>query len=44
MYIVYEISKNFNINSYPTLENCLFGAVSSTKNNSLTNNFWGRCE
>ena len=26
IYIVYEISKNYNINSYPTLENCLFGA------------------
>ena len=31
-YIVYEISKNYNISSYPTLENCLFGAVSLTKN------------
>ena len=30
--IVYEISKNFNISSYQTLENCLFGAVSLTKN------------
>ena len=30
--IVYEISKNYNISSYPTLENCLFGAVSLTKN------------
>ena len=29
---VYEISKNYNIRSYPTLENCLFGAVSLTKN------------
>ena len=29
--IVYEISKNFNIRSYPT-EKCLFGAVSLTKN------------
>ena len=26
-----EISKNYNISSYPTLENCLFGAVSLTK-------------
>ena len=26
IYIVYEISKNYNINSYPTLENFLFGA------------------
>ena len=31
IYIVYEISKNFNISSYPTLENCLFGAVTLTK-------------
>ena len=32
IYIVYEISKIYNISSYPTLENCLFGAVSLTKN------------
>ena len=32
IYIVYEISKNYNINNYPTLENCLFGVVSLTKN------------
>ena len=32
IYIVYEISKNYNISSYSTLENCLFGAVSLTKN------------
>ena len=31
IYIVYEISKSYNISSYPTLENCLFGAVSLTK-------------
>ena len=31
IYIVYEISNNYNISSYPTLENCLFGAVSLTK-------------
>ena len=31
IYIVYEISKNYNISSYLTLENCLFGAVSLTK-------------
>ena len=30
--IFYEISKNYKISSYPTLENCLFGAVSLTKN------------
>ena len=32
IYIVYEISKNYNISSYPALENCLFGAVILTKN------------
>ena len=32
IYIVYEISKNDSISNYPTLENCLFGAVSLTKN------------
>ena len=32
IYIVYEVSKNFNISSHPTLENCLFGAISLTKN------------
>ena len=32
IYIVYEISQNYSINSYPTLESCLFGAVSLTKN------------
>ena len=31
IYIVDEISKNYNISSYSTLENCLFGAVSLTK-------------
>ena len=32
IYIVYEISKNLNISSYSAIENCLFGAVSFTKN------------
>ena len=32
IYIVYEISKTFNISDDPTLENCWFGAVSLTKN------------
>ena len=27
IYFSYEISKNYDISSYPTLENCLFGAV-----------------
>ena len=31
VYIVYEISKNYNISNYPTLEKCLFGGVSLTK-------------
>ena len=31
IYIVYEIERNVNISSYPTLENCLFGAVKLTK-------------
>ena len=30
--IVYEISENYSIRTYPTLENYLFGAVSLTKN------------
>ena len=30
--IVYKISKNFNMEDYPTLENCLFGAVILRKN------------
>ena len=33
IYIAYDISKNFKISSYPTLENCLFGAISLTRNN-----------
>ena len=31
IYIVYKINKNFDINSYATLENFLFGAVKLTK-------------
>ena len=30
--IVYEIRKSINIRNYPTLENCLFGLVTLTKN------------
>ena len=29
---IYKISTNYNSNSYPSLANCLFGAVSLTKN------------
>ena len=32
IYTVYEISKSTIISDYPTLENCLFGAVALTKN------------
>ena len=32
IYIVYEISKSINISNYSILENCLFGAVTLTKN------------
>ena len=32
IYIVYEISRSTDISEYPTLENCLFGLVSLTKN------------
>ena len=31
IYIVYEINKNLNISSYPTLKTCLFGAVQLIK-------------
>ena len=37
VYIVYEITDNFNISSYPTLENCLLGAVKLTKNADIDN-------
>ena len=37
IYIVHEINKNFNKNSYPTLENCLFGAVKLTKHSDIDN-------
>ena len=32
IYIVNEISKNYSVSTYPTLENCLSGVVSLTKN------------
>ena len=31
VYIVYKTVNNFNVSSYPTLENCLFGTVKLTK-------------
>ena len=27
VYIVYKITDSFNVSSYPTLENCVFGAL-----------------
>ena len=33
--IVYEITDEFNVSSYPTLKNCLFGAVQLTKNTDI---------
>ena len=35
IYIVYEIRNNYEISSYPTLENCLFGAVKLTENANI---------
>ena len=32
IYTVYEITNNYNVSNYPTLENCLFGSVKLTKN------------
>ena len=32
VFIVYEKSRSIDISDYPTLENCLFGAVTLTKN------------
>ena len=42
IYVFYEISSNFNKSSYPTLENCLFGAVSLTKNADIDRNGYSR--
>ena len=33
--IVYDINKSINISDYPMLENCLFGAVTLTKNGDI---------
>ena len=32
IYIVYEITSNYNDSNYPTIENCLFGSVKLTEN------------
>ena len=39
IYIVYKISKSINISDFPTLENCLFGAVGLTKNADI-DKYW----
>ena len=36
IYIVYDISKNYNISSYSTLENCLFGNSSLIKHGDIS--------
>ena len=38
IYTCYEISKIFSISSYATLENCLFAAVTLTKNADIDKN------
>ena len=43
VYIVYEISKTINISDYPTLENCLFGAVKLTKNADIDKYGYSGC-
>ena len=35
IYIVYEITSNYNAFIYQTLENCLFGSVKLTKNTDI---------
>ena len=37
IYIVHEINKTYNISSYTTLKNCLFGVVSLTKDVDIDN-------
>ena len=35
IYIVYEITSNYNASDCPTIENCLFGFVKLTKNPNI---------
>ena len=42
IYIVYEININGNNSSYPTLENCLFGAVTLTENADIDEYIYSR--
>ena len=43
IYIFYKISRNINISNYLTLENCLFGAVSLTKNADINKYKYSGC-
>ena len=43
IYIVYEINKNFNISSYPTLGNCLFGTLKLTKHPDINQYKYSVC-
>ena len=43
MYIVYEITSNYNASNYATLENCLFGSVKLTKNTDIDKYGYSRC-
>ena len=44
IYNVYKINKSININDYPILENCLFGAVRLTKNADIDKYKYFGCE
>ena len=35
IYVVYEMNKNYNISSYPALENCLSGAATLSINDDI---------
>ena len=35
IYVVYQITNNYNDSNYPTVENCLFGSVKLTKNTNI---------
>ena len=42
IYIVYEVNRDFEIDSYPTLENCLFGSVKLIAAHEGGRNGWVR--
>ena len=43
IYIVYEIERSVNISSYPTLENCSFGAVKLTEHVDVDQYKYSEC-